>query len=109
MSILFMGLTIFASGIICKYFHDDYKYKSSLTIGYKTKYAMKDKDTWIEANNYIFKTSIISLILSLSFIILTNFLDSKIINTIHIPIILLIICGPILLTEIHLRRFNKNK
>lgn len=109
MPILFMGLTMFVSGIICKYFHDDYKYKGSLTIGYKTKYAIKDKDTWIEANNYIFKTSIVSLILSLFFFMLTSFLDLKIINIIYIPIILLIICGPILLTEVHLRKFNKNK
>lgn len=45
MVILLMRLTIFASGIIYKYFHDDYKYNNSLTIGYKTKYAMKDEDT----------------------------------------------------------------
>ncbi|MDO4535330.1 MAG: SdpI family protein [Clostridium perfringens] len=107
MVIVFMGLIIFASGVICKYFHDDYRYHPGLAIGYRTKYAMKDKDTWLEANNYFFKFSIISLIFSLLFTILTNFLDSKIINIIYIPIILLIICGPILLTEIHLRKFNK--
>ncbi len=109
MAILFMGLTMFVSGVFCKYFHDDYKYHSNLTIGYKTRYATKDKNTWIEANNYFFKASIISLVLSLSFVLLINFLDAKIINIIYIPIILIIICLPILLTEIHLRKFNKNK
>ena len=109
MGILFMGVTMFISGVICKYFHDDYKYLTSLAIGYKTKYATKDKTTWLEANNYFFKASINSLILSLSFTILINFLNSQIINIIYIPIILLILCGPILLTEIHLRKFNKNK
>lgn len=107
MVILSMELTIFISGIICKYFHDDYKSSFNPTIGYRTSYARKDKDTWIEANNYFFKTTTISLMLSLSFFISTSFLHFKIINIIYIPIILLILCIPILLTEVHLRKFNK--
>lgn len=102
-----MGLIIFFAGIICKYFHDDYKYHPGLFVGYKFKYAMKDKETWEEANNYIFKTCTLSFIFSILFIFTTNILELKVPDIIYILAILLILSGPIISTEIHLRTFNK--
>lgn len=108
MVIILMGLSIFFAGIICKYFHDDYKYHPGLFVGYKFKYAMKDRETWEEANNYIFKACTLSFIFSILFILVTSLLTLKILNIIYIIVILLVLFGPIISTEIHLRTFNKH-
>ena len=70
---------------------------------------MKNKETWEEANSYIYKACIISLICSISFIGLTNLLDLKLPKVVYYIVEVLILVGPIVLTEIHLRKFNKSK
>ena len=46
---------MFISGLICKKLHDDYEEYPNLFVGYKLKYAMRNEETWEEANNYILK------------------------------------------------------
>lgn len=96
-------------GLGCKYLHDDYKQYPNLFVGYKTKYAMKDKETWDEANSYIYKPCTFSFIVSVAAILGNKFLNIKLQDKVYCSFIFGIIFGPIILTEIHLRRFNKNK
>lgn len=96
-------------GLICKYLHDDYKQYPNLFVGYKTRYATKDKETWYEANSYIYKPCTFSFIVSLVVILGNKFLNINLQNAIYCILILGITFGPIILTEIHLRRFNKNE
>lgn len=109
MIIIFIGLTMYIVGLACKCLRDDYKQFPNLFVGYKTKYAMKDKETWDEANSYIYKTCTFSFIVSVAVILGNKFLNIKLQDTVYYILIFGIIFGPIILTEIHLRRFNKNK
>lgn len=96
-------------GLICKYLRDDYKQYPNLFVGYRTRYAVKDKETWDEANSYIYKPCTFSFIVSLVVILGNKFLNINLQNAIYCILILGIIFGPIILTEIHLRRFNKSE
>lgn len=109
MVIIFIGLIMYIVGLICKYLRDDYKQYPNLFVGYRTRYAMKDKETWDEANSYIYKPCTFSFIVSLVVILGNKFLNINLQNAIYCILILGIIFGPIILTEIHLRRFNKNE
>ncbi|OSB08498.1 SdpI family protein [Paraclostridium bifermentans] len=109
MIIIFIGLTMYIVGLACKCLRDDYKQFPNLFVGYKTKYAMKDKETWDEANSYIYKPCIFSFIVSVAAILGNKFLNIKLQDTVYYILIFGIIFGPIILTEIHLRRLNKNK
>jgi hypothetical protein len=104
---IFLGVFMYFMGSICKYLHDDYKQYPNIHAGYKIGSAMKDKETWEEANLYIYKACKISLIFSISFILLTNLIDFKLPNSVYTIARILILCGPIVLTEIHLQKFNK--
>ncbi|WP_250673286.1 SdpI family protein (plasmid) [Paraclostridium ghonii] len=109
MIIIFIGLGMYLVGLICKYLHDDYKQYPNLFVGYRTRYAMKDKETWDEANSYIYKPCTFSFIVSLVVILGNKFLNVKLQNITYCILIFGITFGPIILTEIHLRRFNKNE
>lgn len=100
---------MFIIGLICKRLHDDYKEYPNLFIGYKLKYAMKDRETWEEANNYIFKPCTIVFILSIIITLFINFLNLMINNMVYLSIMILIFVAPIFSTEIHIRRFNKKR
>lgn len=106
MIIIFIGLTMYIVGLACKCLHDDYKQYPNLFVGYKTKYAMKDKETWDETNSYIYKPCTFSFIVSVVVILGNEFLNIKLQDTIYYILIFGIIFVPIILTEIHLRRSN---
>ncbi|WP_343101161.1 hypothetical protein [Romboutsia sp. MSSM.1001216sp_RTP31141st1_G3_RTP31141_220114] len=107
MIIIFLGIFMYFVGAICKYLHDDYKQYLNIHVGYKIGSAMKDKETWEEANAYIYKTCTMSLIFSISFIGLTNLMNLKLPSAVYHIVEILIFLGPIVLTEIHLYKFNK--
>lgn len=109
MVIIFIGLTMYILGLGCKYLRDDYKQYPNLFVGYKTRYAMKNKETWDEANSYIYKPCTFSFIVSLVIILGAKLSNVKLQNTIYYILMFGIIFAPIILTEIHLRKFNKNK
>ncbi|MCR1848931.1 SdpI family protein [Paraclostridium sordellii] len=109
MVIILLGIIMYFIGLICKYLHDDYKQYPNIHAGYKIGSAMNNKETWEEANSYIYKACIISLIVSISFIGLTNLLDLKIPKLVYYIVEILILVGPIVLTEIHLDKFNKSR
>ncbi|MGX4600048.1 hypothetical protein [Faecalimicrobium sp. JNUCC 81] len=109
MVVICLGIIMYFVGAICKYLHDDYKQYPNIHAGYKIGSAMKDKETWEEANTYIYKTCTISLIFSMSFIGLTNLMDLKLPSVAYYIAEILILLGPIALTEIHLYKFNKNR
>ncbi|MDZ4993410.1 hypothetical protein GNF80_10585 [Clostridium perfringens] len=109
MVIIFMGTVIFVVGLICKKLHDDYKEYPNLFVGYKRKYAMKDRETWEEANNYIYKPSLVSFILSVIFTLILEKFSLEISNLGYILVMALVLLGPIICTEIHIRRFNKKR
>lgn len=102
-----LGIFMYFVGAICKYLHDDYKQYPNIHAGYKVGSALKDKEIWEEANTYIYKTCIISLIFSISFIGLINLMNLKLPSTAYYIAEMLILFGPIVLTEIHLHKFNK--
>lgn len=64
---------------------------------------------WDEANSYIYKPCTFSFVVSLVVILGAKFLNVKLQNTIYYILMFGIIFAPIILTEIHLRRFNKNQ
>lgn len=107
--VIILGILMYVVGAICKYLHDDYKQYPNIHVGYKIGTAMKDKETWEEANNYIYKACTIFLIFAISFVGLTNLMDLKLPSAVYCISEILIIAGPIVLTEIHSYRFNKNK
>ncbi|MGL5718902.1 MAG: SdpI family protein [Paraclostridium sp.] len=109
MVIIFLGIIMYVMGASCKYLHDDYKQYPKLFVGYKVSTAMKDKETWEEANNYIYKPCTVSLIFSICFISLSNLMNLKLPSIVYYIVILLIILGPIVSTEIHICKFNKNR
>lgn len=100
---------MFIIGLICKKLHDDYDEYPNLFVGYKLKYAMKDKETWEEANNYILKPCIGVFIFSIIFTLIIRFFNLEISNIGYIVVSILILVSPIICTEIHIRRFNKIK
>lgn len=108
MVIIITGISMFLVGGICKYLHDDYKQYPNIHVGYKTRSAMKDKETWEEANNYIYKSSSVSLIFAISFIAITKLMNLKYSSLVYSIVQILIFLVPILSTEIHLYKFNKN-
>ncbi|MEG2868720.1 MAG: SdpI family protein [Terrisporobacter sp.] len=109
MVIILLGIIMYFIGAVCKYLHDDYKQYPNIHAGYKFRSAMKDKETWEEANTYIYKTCTLSLIFSISFIVLTNIMNLKLPNAVYYIAEILILFGPIVLTEIHLHKFNKHR
>ena len=100
---------MYLAGVGCKYLHDDYKKYPNLFIGYRTRYAMKDQTTWEEANSYIYKPCLISLILSLIVFFGDKFLDLYLSNNFYSIFVLILVFAPLILTEIHLRMFNRFK
>lgn len=106
MVIIILGIIMYFVGAICKYLHDDYKQYPNIHVGYKFKSAMKDKETWEEANNYIYKVCTISLIFSIGIFVLTNLMNLKLPSTVYYIAEILILFGPIVLTEIHLYKFR---
>lgn len=107
MSTISLGIFMYLVGAICKYLHDDYKQYPNIHAGYKIGSAMKDKETWKEANNYIYKACTMSFIFSISFIGLTNLMNLKLPSEVYHIARILILLGPMVLTEIHLYKFNK--
>ena len=93
---------MFISGLICKKLHDDYEEYPNLFVGYKLKYAMRNEETWEEANNYILKPCVFVFIFSIIFTLIIRFFNLEISG-------ILILVSPIICTEIHIRRFNKTK
>ena len=94
-------------GVICKYLHDDYKQYPNIHVGYKIGSSMKDKETWEEANIYIYKACTMSLIFAVSFMGLTKLMDLQVSNSFYCIGEILTLFGPIVLTEVHLYKFNK--
>ncbi|KEI11989.1 hypothetical protein Z959_12915 [Clostridium novyi B str. ATCC 27606] len=81
------------------------------SIGYKTPFSMKNKETWNEGNYFCGKILFIAGIVFIPFSILFRYLYS---NNLALSMkislfgICIIIIGSIIFTEIHLRmRFNK--
>ncbi|EGT3616235.1 SdpI family protein [Clostridium perfringens] len=109
MVIIFMGTVMFVVGLICKRLHDDYNEYPNLFMGYKLKYAMKDKETWEEANNYVYKPCLVDFIFSVIFTLILEIIDLEISNLGYILAVVLVFFGPIICTEIHIRRFNKKR
>lgn len=109
MVIILLGIIMYFIGAVCKYLHDDYKQYPNIHAGYKFRSAMKNKKSWEEANTYIYKTCTLSLIFSIIFTVLTNTMNLKLPNSIYLIAEILILFGPIALTEIHLHKFNKNQ
>lgn len=107
--IISTGIGMYLVGGICKYLHDDYKQYPNIHAGYKTRSAMKDKETWEEANNYIYKASSVSLIFAISFIVVTKLMNLKHSSLVYAIVQILIFLVPIVSTEIHLYKFNKCK
>lgn len=62
---------MYVIGASCEYLHDGYKQYPNIYVGYKVSADMKDKETWEEANNYIYKPCTMSFIFSICFIGLT--------------------------------------
>lgn len=106
---ILLGIVIYFVGAICKYLHDDYKQYPNIHVGYKTKSAMKDNDSWEEANSYFYKICKLSVIFSVGFVGLINLMDFQIVSSVYAITRLLIVFGPIALTEIHLNKFNRYK
>ena len=109
MVIIFMGIVMFISGLICKKLHDDYEEYPNLFVGYKLKYAMRNEETWEEANNYILKPCVFVFIFSIIFTLIIRFFNLEISDIGYIVVSILILVSPIICTEIHIRRFNKIK
>lgn len=104
---ILLGIVIYFIGAICKYLHDDYKQFPNIHVGYKTKSAMKNKDSWEEANSYFYKICTLAVIFSVGFVGIINFSDLKIVRPVYTITRLLVVFGPIALTEIHLYKFNR--
>lgn len=103
-----ISLLVFIFGLVLKL----YPPNRNNTIGYKSPFAIKNEDTWKEANSFgslmAILGSIISAIFSFTFM---NFftLDMNLKNQICSAIVVLIIFLFILYTEIHLRKlFDKD-
>ncbi|MGL5692454.1 MAG: SdpI family protein [Peptostreptococcaceae bacterium] len=107
--IIITGISMYFVGGICKYLHDDYQQYPNIHAGYKTRSAMKNKETWKEANNYIYKASSVSLVFVISFMVVTKLMNLKHSSLVYCIVQILIFLGPIVSTEIHLYKFNKYK
>lgn len=105
--IIILGMIMYFVGVICKYLHDDYNQYPNIHAGYKIGSSMKDRETWEEANNYIYKACTRSLIFAVSFMILTKLMNLEVPNLLYCMVEILILLGPIVLTEVHLYKFNK--
>ena len=106
--IIFLGTIMLFLGLICKYGHDDYKHYPNLFVGYKLEYAMKDRETWEEANTFIFKPCILAFIFSVLAVLIPKVLNLVLPVVFYLAVLLVVLVGPILTTEIHLRKFNKS-
>ncbi|RDY27262.1 hypothetical protein CHL78_009745 [Romboutsia weinsteinii] len=109
MVIIFMGAIMFFMGVICKYGHDDYKHYPKLYVGYKVEYAMKDRETWEEANTYIYKPCMLAFIISVLSVIIPKVFKLVLPEIFYYIVLSVVLIGPILMTEIHLRRFNSRQ
>ncbi len=80
--------------------------------GYRTFFAMKNRETWKEANSFSSVMMIVSGLITLNFSLLVTFLfktDSDTSNTISVAGTMVIVLCFVLYTEIHLRKiFDKN-
>lgn len=104
-----MGIVMFIIGLICKKLHDDYEEYPDIFVGYKLKYAMRNEETWEEANNYILKPCIFVFIFSIIFTLIIRFFNLNISGLEYFLVGMFIISIPVICTEIHIRRFNKSK
>lgn len=104
-----MGIVMFIIGLICKKLHDDYEEYPDIFVGYKLKYAMRNEETWEEANNYILKPCIFVFIFSIIFTLIIRFFNLDISGLEYFLVGMFIISIPVICTEIHIRRFNKSK
>ncbi|KAJ49719.1 putative membrane protein [Clostridium tetanomorphum] len=103
------GIIFISIGLVMKLYPPEHINK---TMGYRTPFAMKSKDTWLEGNRFFGIMLLIGGAIFIPFSILINHLYNS--NTdlatkilgVSLSIILLMI---ILCTEIHLRNlFNKD-
>ena len=105
--LLITGVFMYLSGLICKYFYDDYEKYPNLIVGYKTKTAMQNKESWIFANNFFYKACSISLIFAITSTFIIEFMKLDISNLIYIMLQLLIFLFPVIITEFNLYKLNK--
>ncbi|WP_195604079.1 SdpI family protein [Clostridium tyrobutyricum] len=109
LSICLMGIFIIIIGLVLKLYSSKYKNKS---IGYRTSFAMKNKETWYEANRFfgfmIVLTGIFFTLFSI-FISYLTILEQSLQLRISIVILFILFINIIFYTEVHLRKlFDEN-
>ena len=104
-----IGLVFFIVGIILR----TYPLESiNSSIGYRTPFSTKNKDTWDEGNRFMGNNILIIGVVFIPFSILIRYLfgnNLSLSKSITILGLFILFIGSIILTEIHLRNlFDKN-
>lgn len=108
-AICLTGIIIIIIGLALKLHSPDYRNR---TIGYKTPFAMKNRETWCEANHFSGLMLILSGMFFTLFSLFINYLtelDRSLQLQISLVILLILFINTIFYTEIHLRKlFDEN-
>lgn len=105
----FIGILLIVIGLTMKLYPPEH---INNTLGYKTPFSMKSKDTWLEGNRFCGVMFLASGIILIPFSLLINYLyknNPSLSMKISALGLLIILLMSILYTEIHLRMlFDKN-